>query len=184
MNKNIINKFGEEFTFKNIEETDSKRLGVFFESLSAETRSRFGPHPLTTKQAEVLCQNIFTDKAKRFITLYNEEVVGYFILDFNEYKDEIKRYADYNVNLNMEADPVFAPCISDTYQNKGIASISMIEIINFAKEKNVRSLVLMGGTQATNELAIKFYEKFNFKKYGTFYTTHNNLNNYDMRLLL
>ena len=90
----------------------------------------------------------------------------------------------YGIEIDHELDPVFAPCIADKYQNKGIAGKSMKYILDFAKNQNLRSLILMGGTQEPNKLAINFYKKFGFKEYGRFYTANNNLNNIDMMLEL
>jgi ribosomal protein S18 acetylase RimI-like enzyme len=57
----------------------------------------------------------------------------------------------------------------------------MPAIIKAAKELGAKSLVLMGGTQATNKRAIAFYEKFGFKHVCDFETK---VLNYDMQMLL
>lgn len=177
-------KNSELFEFRRLSNGDAKLLGEFFENLSTDTRSKFGPHPLTSQYAEnELCRNVGQDNVSRFVVGSDEKVVGYFIVDFNEYKHERDRYNSYNIDLDFAVDPVFAPCIADEYQNQGIASQSMNALIKTFSSTHVRSLVLMGGTQAPNQLARTFYKKFGFEELGEFYTDYNGLNNLDMRLV-
>lgn len=168
--------------FREIAPTDSERLGAFFSGLSAETRRRFGPHPLTAEYAQQLCART-TDSAQRFILLTDDEtlVIGYFILDYAVSADHKQRYAAHGIDLQDGLDPVFAPCIADAFQGSGYASLVMPLIIRAAQARHARSLVLMGGTQATNARAIHFYEKFGFVRHGGYQT---DVFNHDMRLLL
>ncbi len=92
---------------------------------------------------------------------------------------EKRRYAQQGIELAPYKDLLFAPCIKDSYQNQGIASQAMEQIINMYRTR-VRSLVLMGGTQATNLLGIAFYQKFGFIAHGGYQTE---LFNIDMRLV-
>ena len=181
----ITAKNNEVFEFRPLDKNDGKLLGGFFEGLSQETRSKFGPHPLTNEHAvEKLCPQIGKDNVNRFVIASDEKVVGYFIVDFNHYPHEKSRYDSYQVNLDFCNDPVFAPCISDEYQSLGVASQALKSLIKALTEKGVRSLVLMGGTQEPNFVARNFYKKFGFEEQGEFYTDYNGLNNIDMRLVL
>lgn len=184
MQTQIADRNGEKYFFRKLNKEDGKGLGFFFESLSVETRSRFGPHPLNREHALLLCANAGKENADRFVVLDGENVIGYFILDFNNYEHEAARYRSYGIELNPEVDPVFAPCIADGYQNRGIARGAMEAVINYAHSRGLRSLVLMGGTQETNQPARAFYIKCGFAEYGTFYTDYNGLNNIDMMLKL
>ena len=181
----ITAKNNEEFEFRPLAENDGELLGSFFEGLSAETRSKYGPHPLTKQYAvEKLCAQIGKDNVWRFVIGNTDKVVGYFIVDFNHYPHEESRYCRYQLALDFSTDPVFAPCIADEYQSLGVASQAMGVLINTLTEKDLRSLVLMGGTQEPNQLARSFYRKFGFEELGEFYTDYNGLNNIDMRLVL
>ncbi len=184
MHIEIKSRDGEVFTFRKLEEGDSGRLGKFFESLGSETSSRFGPHPLNAETACILCTNAGKDNTDRFVVLAGDLIIGYFIIDYNNYEHDAARYKGYGIELNSAADPVFAPCIADGYQNRGIARGAMHAIIDYARSKGVRRLVLMGGTQEPNILARAFYSKSGFREYGTFYTEYNCLNNIDMMLTL
>lgn len=176
---------GEDFTFRPFSKSDAEVLGDFFESLSDQTRSKFGPHPLTLKYVKsTLCKQIGVDNVSRFVIESQKIIVGYFIVDFNEYPEERARYSSYGIDLNFSIDPVFAPCIHDEYQGQGIASFALKALLQALDKSKVKSLVLMGGTQELNTLARHFYKKFDFQELGEFYTEHNNLNNVDMRLML
>lgn len=180
----IKSKTGNSFLFRELEKNDHKLLAVFFEGLGAETRSRYGPHALTDEHAKKICDEIPDVNCRRFIVLNENQIVGYFILDFSEFSGESKRYKEKGIELDFKQDPLFAPCIHDDMQNQGIASAAMVEIVRVAKELKLRNIVLMGGTQETNDIARAFYKKFGFKEYATFYTSHNQLNNIDMMLTL
>jgi len=178
-------KNNEVFEFRPLESSDDHLLGRFFEDLSQETRSKFGPHPLSLEYAiEVICPQIGTDNVSRFVIGSDEKIVGYFIIDFNFYQNEKTRYDSYQVSLDFSNDPVFAPCIADSYQSLGVASQALKELIKELTNRGVRSLVLMGGTQEPNHLARSFYKKFGFQEQGEFFTDYNGLNNIDMRLML
>ena len=170
------------YHFRLLAAGDALRLAAYFEGLSAATRSRFGPHPLTATHAFALCGQI-EPEVLRFILLADDEhtVTGYFILDFGPAPHEALRYAAQGIVLETGLDPVFAPSIADAYQNSGLASAVMPHIVAAARACCARSLVLMGGTQATNDRAIAFYEKHGFVRYGGYWTDQYN---HDMRLAL
>jgi len=173
------------FEFRSLTEADGPLLGAFFEGLSKDTRSKYGPHPLTLAHAcNELCPKVGTDNVSRYIIGSPDKVVGYFIVDFNPYPHEKSRYEAYGVELDFAHDPVFAPCIADQYQSLGVASQAFSALIKTLIQQGVKSLVLMGGTQEPNHLARRFYKKFGFQELGEFYTDYNGLNNIDMRLML
>lgn len=181
----ISAKNGEQFEFSLLGKDDCGLLAAFFESLSEQTRSKYGPHPLTREFVNnTLVNNLDKSDVHRYIIRSATKVIGYFIVDFNHYPDETRRYQSYQILLDSAVDPVFAPCIADDYQNQGVASQAMTALIEVLRQRQVRSLVLMGGTQAPNTLARRFYKKFGFEELGGFYTEHNGLDNFDMRLIL
>ena len=180
----IVSNTGETFIFRGLLSEDGELLGRFFEGLSKQTCARFGPHPLTCQYAFQLCANLEGGDTVRFVIASQAEIVGYFILDFNVSEHEVSRYDELSISLDAKTDPVFAPCIADKYQNRGLASQAMERIIAYARGRKLRSLVLMGGTQEPNTLARRFYTKFGFREYAHFYTDYNGLNNIDMMLTL
>jgi ribosomal protein S18 acetylase RimI-like enzyme len=178
--KMITGSDGHEYLFRKLEMNDKEMLSEYFAALSAETKSRFGPHPLTDEFAAHLCSKT-GDSADRFVIVPKNEakIVGYFIVGFELSPHEKGRYFSQGIKLEQGMDVLFAPSVADDYQNCGLASRVMQAILFHARQKGARSLVLMGGTQATNSRAIAFYEKFGFIKYGGYQTE---VFNHDMRL--
>lgn len=182
----IALKDGETITYRPLQETDTQQFGHFLESLSNETRKRFGAHPLTMQGAEDVCHSLNTKKVLRLIGVNNKnEVVGYFILENSFPEDEKRRYLSYGIEIQDQVDCRIAPVITDSYQNKGLGSALMASTLKRAQFLRKRYVVLFGGTHATNERAIHFYEKFGFKKVGEFLSKSpdgTEINNFDMYL--
>lgn len=159
---------------------DAEALAEYFEGLSAETRSRFQPHPLTRKAAVGAC-GAAESLVGRFVLWKDDVIIGYFILERRMSIHEASRYAKFGLILESGKDLLFAPSIIDEYQSTGLASLAMPHLIEAARRGGARSLVLMGGTQASNTRAIGFYEKFGFKRFGGYWT---GIFNHDMRLIV
>ncbi len=176
---------GEEpVIFRLLHSGDGELLGRYFESLSDETRRRYGPHPLTAEEAQNLCDNLNYHDTLRFVAFKPgtaPEIIAYFILQLGITEHEMARYASYGIELDTSLDCTFAPSVSDAYQDRGLGSLLMRPMIDSARRLGKRAIVLMGGTQATNERAIHFYEKFDFRRVGGFRT---DVDNYDMILYL
>jgi diamine N-acetyltransferase len=159
---------------------DAVPLGAYFDALSAETNRRFQPHPLTRSHAAVLCAAPDSG-TERMVLEHPSGIIGYFILDLALQSHDASRYARIGITLEPGRDLLFAPCIADAWQSRGLASLAMPHLIALARARGARSLVLMGGTQSTNARAIRFYEKFGFQTHGGYQTDQWN---HDMRLVL
>ena len=160
--------------------SDTQALFDFFESLSPASRSRFQPHGMDRETARALCEGA-PGPALRMVILERGLVVAYFILDPQVSPHEIARYRDQGIDLQAGQDFMFAPAVTDRLQNEGIASEAMPHLLALARAAGARSLVLMGGTQASNARAIAFYEKFAFKRCRGYRTQRFN---HDMRCLI
>jgi GNAT superfamily N-acetyltransferase len=175
-------KSGESLILRPLQPDDALLFGAYLENLGAETRRRFGPHPLNREMAAILCGQVNPAVVLRLITLNAAgEMVAYFILEWGIAEPEQTRYAGYGIALDPLTDCTFAPSVADAYQSSGLGSAMLPTLLATAREQGRRSVVLMGGTQATNARAIHFYEKFGFRKVGEFMTE---INNWDMFLEL
>lgn len=159
---------------------DTPALFDFFESLSPASKRRFQPHPLTLDAARGLCEAA-SSSTLRLVVLAHSRIVAYFILEPQVSPHEVGRYRDHGIELEAGKDWMFAPAVTDRLQNEGIASEAMPHLLTMARAAGARSLVLMGGTQATNARAIAFYEKFSFKRHGGYQTE---VFNHDMRCII
>jgi diamine N-acetyltransferase len=171
----------DSICLRGLQNHDAAALANYFAALSTESRQRFGPHPLTNAAAEAICTGIGSSKTTRLVLETNSQIIGYFILEPQMSEHEAERYRAFAIALESGLDYLFAPSVSDHYQNQGLASLAMPHVVAQAKALGARSLVLMGGTQASNGRAIAFYEKFGFERFGGYQTE---VFNHDMRLVL
>lgn len=148
--------------------SDTARLGAYFESLSAETRSRFGPHPLDAAAAAQLCAEIDATRVLRWVAAADDEIVAYFILMWSVTTYEYERYATHNIALSGDVDCTFAPSVADRVQGQGLGSLMFAPMRRLAREAGRGRMVLLGGTQATNARAIAFYRKLGFIELARF----------------
>lgn len=167
------------YILRSIAVQDAEPLATYFTELSADSKRRFQPHPLTTEQAAQIAHTPH-ETTIHTVLLDEKRIIGYFILETTMSEHEQGRFAQQGIELLSGVDVLFAPSVLDEFQNQGLASQVMPIFIDFLKTKNARSLVLMGGTQETNARAIAFYEKFGFVKCGGYYTE---MFNHDMRLV-
>jgi diamine N-acetyltransferase len=174
---------GDPITVRLVAPTDVVLLGRYFEDLSAETRRRYGPHPLTRAEAENLCGQGLSGGKLRLIALANngagrdQEVIAYFILDLVIPEVEMERYRDYGILLDPRLTCRLAPSVADAYQDQGVGSAVLPKVLDLARRLGYRQMILFGGTQATNHRAIHFYQKFGFQTTGEFAT---DILNFDM----
>lgn len=174
-------KDGQDFLLRLLNDQDAVALGAFFVELSEASRSRFGPHPLSSEYAQHLCEALADDSAQRWVIADGAAIVGYFIFERKILEPEYQRYYVQGVSLQAELDVILAPCIADDYQNAGLAMAAMQSLMTEFKRQGARSLVLMGGTQQSNHRARHFYQRCGFVEYGGFQT---DVYNIDMRLIL
>ena len=147
---------------------DSSRLGMYFESLSAETRRRFGPHALDAAMATQLCADLDATRVLRWVGVAGDEIVAYFILMWSVTTYERERYATHGFALSGDVDCTFAPSVADRFQGRGLGTEVFAPLRSIAREAGRRRMVLLGGTQATNARAIAFYRKLGFEELASF----------------
>jgi GNAT superfamily N-acetyltransferase len=176
----------EGVVLRSLRADDTDRLAAYFEALTPATTTRFQPHPLTREQAGILCGAVDgavdgAESVLRLVLEHDNGVIGYFILELTVRSDDAARYAAQGITLEAGRDLLFAPSVADAWQDRGLSSLALPHLIALARQAGARSLVLMGGTQATNARAIRFYEKFGFEHRGGYQT---GVWNHDMRLLI
>lgn len=176
----MIYQVADIYQLRPLKSRDRVLLGQYFEQLGAETRRRFGPHPLTTDYADALCTSPETD-CHRLVLCTANRICGYVILDLRTYPEDYQRYQSYGIELCAGLDAMLAPSVADDLQGKGLASQMMPCLFDFARQLQVRNLILMGGTQQGNDKAIRLYKTAGFIEVGQFVTQ---LLNYDMYLPL
>ena len=169
---------GERVTMRPMRSDDSIPFGAYLDSLSADTRSRYGPHPFNQETADAICATLDPSDILRMVATIphngEERVIAYILLKLGIHEDDGRRYKELGIPLAPDTDVTLAPSVADDYQNQGLGSLMMRHIIGIASRLGRQRIVLWGGVQATNARAIHFYEKWGFHKVGEFYTDKNN----------
>lgn len=174
---------GEQAQLRPLTPNDAAILGVYFLSLSEDTKRRYGPHPFDQATADKLCAEVDNSKVIRMLATVphqnGERVIAYFILVMGVDPDEIERYTQLGIALDSKTDCTLAPSVADDYQDKGVGSLVLRHVFNTARQLGKTRMVLMGGTQGTNARGIHFYKKHGFVGVGDFEEPVG-FNNHDM----
>ena len=178
---------GDRFQIRPLLATDTERLGLFFDALTDASRRVYGPHPLNSEHAKVLCDQIDYGMSLRFVALgplptAAQQIVGYMILDLGTRESDAGRYAQVGRPLDGSITATFAPVIADAWQEHGLGSAMIPVITEAARQVGRRQIVLMGGVRDDNPRARHFYEKFGFERVGGFVA--GGVDNHDMILQL
>jgi GNAT superfamily N-acetyltransferase len=162
---------------------DAARLWDYFGRLSAQTRSRYGPHPFDEATANEICATLDHSALLRLVATVlddgGERIIAYTLLQMGVREDDEQRYAGLGIPLDPHTDCTLAPSVADEHQNQGIGGEMMRHILQVAPRMGRRRIVLWAGVQATNDRAVHFYTRSGFRKVGEFFTDKNN---YDMIL--
>lgn len=175
---NIILKDGQNVQVRLVKPSDTQNLFNYLSFLSAETKSRFGPHVFDWQTVEQNCSA--KDDIQRYVAVIPSTGVIIAYMLFKQgmiYWDE-KRYAERGQHYNYNTTVTYAPSVADAYQNSGLGSMMYIEIEKELKQKGIHHIVLWGGVQAANERAVHFYKKFGYELKGSFW--HDEKDNLDM----
>lgn len=175
---------GDTVHFRTLAAADAPALGRYFADLSGDTRQRFGPHPLDQATADQLCATIDPSRALRLVATTQADppvIIAYFILLLGVTDGERDRYEQAGLRLDPHRTATLAPSVADAYQNQRLGSPLLQHTIDVARRLGRTRLILLGGTQATNERAVHFYHKHGFHTVQAFEYPAGCLN-YDMLL--
>ena len=158
---------------------DADALFTYLQGLSHESRSRFGPHAFD-KETVINISNgqiagwqcyIALDKSNGSIIAYMLICQG--LIDWDE-----KRYAQRNIFFDTASTVTFAPSVGDAWQRTGLGTQMNHFIESELKARGIKSIVLWGGVQASNEKAVNFYKKHHYQYISTF--QNDGMDNFDM----
>ena len=152
---------------RKLDSSDLDGLLKYLHHLSAETKSRFGPHPFDAAsvidfyKADDVTGYIAEEKLSNLIIAY--AIVRKGILYF-----ERERLLHYNY-FDLDKDCcTYAPSVADNWQGKGIGKLLFFYIADDCKNQNIKRIILWGAVQSSNERAVNFYKKLGFKALGRF----------------
>jgi diamine N-acetyltransferase len=179
MNETIILKSNDSITIRLLQKDDEERLFNYFSQLSAESKSRFGPHLFDRGTVKHICNEPVGD-IFRYVALDEQlDVVAYMLIKKGMLEGEQYRLRQNSVAYEEPLFCTYAPSVADAWQSSGLGS-AMYQVIeqDIRNNTSYRFVILWGGVQATNAKAIGFYQKQGFKQIGSFW--YDGKDNHDM----
>jgi diamine N-acetyltransferase len=176
---NLRLKNGQEVSVRLLQQTDCDNLCNYLESLSPESRSRFGPHAFDRTTVEAICNKLPGD-THRYVAIEhtNRNIVAYMLLHKGMIEWDALRYASREHRFDAHTCVTFAPSVADKWQSSGLGSAMTEYLEQCMKAAGIHLIVLWGGVQASNEKAVNFYRKHGYQYMASFY--HDGKDNYDM----
>ena len=179
MNKTITLKNDASVTIRLLQKDDEERLFSYFSELSAESKSRFGPHLFDRDTVRFIVNEQGSD-IFRYVALDEEqEIVAYMLIKRGMLEGEQYRLRQNNAAFEESLFCTYAPSVVDAWHSSGLGS-AMYRVIEQDIRKNMpyRFIILWGGVQATNAKAIGLYHKQGFQQVGSFW--YDGKDNHDM----
>ena len=169
-------------SFRLLQKEDAEALYKYLNNLSAESRSRFGPHPYDWQTIENICNHLPGDTL-RFIAVDREhQIIAYMLVKNGMFEADKSRYHQLNVFLDENVTGTYAPSVADAWQKAGAGTAMFKHIKTQLENTGCKYLVLWGGVQTLNIQAVNFYTKHGFKQIGSFW--YDGKDNLDMFLEL
>lgn len=172
LNKSLIQ-------FSSFDSSQSVRLITYFNNLSQQSKSRFGPHPFNGESIAELAGN--TEKYKMYVAVNPDDnsIVAYAIVLVGWLESDAPRLLSYGL-IPQKGDCTFAPSVADSWQSRGVGSDFFRFILDDLKTFfQLERIILWGGVQSSNHKAVGFYKKHGFTVLGEF---EHNGGNFDMLL--
>jgi diamine N-acetyltransferase len=170
---------GRAAIIRSLKESDKDSLYNYLQNLSAESRSRFGPHPFDQQTINSICEQ--PDKnIQRYIAVDKSTsvIVAYMLIQQGMIEADLQRYAQRNQFFLHDTTVTYAPSVADDWQSSGLGTAMVNMIENELKNRGMRHIILWGGVQATNLKAVNFYKKNGYQFIASFW--YDDKDNHDM----
>jgi hypothetical protein len=165
---------------RRLSSSDIWSLHTFLQALSPQAKKRFGPHPFDFVTVSAVLNDTDNYLAYGAFCTETNELIAYSLIKRGYISFDKNRYANYGITLCETTDCTYAPSVTDTWQNKKIGS-KVFSFILKDLHLHFKRIILWGGVQADNAIAVAFYQHKNFCLLGEF---EHNGNNYDMILYI
>jgi ribosomal protein S18 acetylase RimI-like enzyme len=166
----------QQVFLRRLNSNDLDNLFDYLQKLSTETKKRFGPHKFD-RQSIIDFYDLKTNIGYIALTIDTNEIIAYSIIKIGYLKHDSSRLQSYGIILDNNTDSTFAPSVADLWQSCGIGKKLFQFILLDLSKTEVKRIILWGGVQMDNEIAVNYYNKNGFKTLGQFAY---NGENYDM----
>jgi diamine N-acetyltransferase len=170
---------GRAAIIRSLQESDKESLYHYLQNLSAESRSRFGPHPFDKPTINKICEQPDKD-IHRYVAIDESatSIVAYMIIQQGMIEADQQRYAQRDQFFDAATTVTLAPSVADDWQSSGLGTAMLDFIEGELKTKGIRYIILWGGVQATNLKAVNFYKKNGYQFIASFW--YDEKDNHDM----
>jgi diamine N-acetyltransferase len=151
-----------------LQKEDADALYDYLNGLSAESRSRFGPHAFDRDTIDNICNNL-NDDIQRYVAIAENSIAAYMLIKRGLTDADAERYAQKQLFFDVATTVTYAPSVADGFQNSGLGSAMFAVILQQIKLQGDHTIILWGGVQATNTRAVHFYTKHGFESKGNFW---------------
>lgn len=147
---------------------DLDSLHEYLEGLSAETKSRFGPHSFDKETLDELFSH--PGKYSGYVAVETGylKIIAYSVIKKGFLEHDRPRLESYGLRLNPLSDATFAPSVSDKWQSLGVGTQLFNFMIPCLEAEGVKRIILWGGVQCENLKAVNYYRKLGFNILGQF----------------
>ncbi len=162
-----------------LQKDDGQALIAYLQDLSAESKSRFGPHAFDAATINDICAHLPGDTL-RYIAIEESsgKIIAYMLVKNGMMEWDRQRYTERGLQLEDNTTVTFAPSVADEWQSSGLGSAMYAVIENDLSSRDIQTIVLWGGVQASNKKAVGFYKKWGYRLIASFW--HDGKDNHDM----
>ena len=169
-------KNNRQVFLRRLNSNDLDNLVDYLQNLSPETKKRFGPHKFD-RQSIIEFYDFNSNLGYVAQNLDTSKIIAYSIIKIGYLEHDSIRLQSYGIKLDNITDCTFAPSVADLWQSCGIGNCLFHFILSELMTTKVQRIILWGGVQIDNEIAVNYYKKNGFKILGQFAY---NGDNYDM----
>lgn len=145
-----------DFYIREVMVSDAESLIEYLKVIGSESDNlTFGKKglPISVKEEEKFIESLLEKKhSKMYLAIKDEEIIGQTSL--SEYSGRMGHYSELGITVKKD------------YWNNGVGKSLMNKIIEYAKKNDIELIDLQ--VRSDNARAIHLYEKFGFKKWGTY----------------
>jgi ribosomal protein S18 acetylase RimI-like enzyme len=162
---------------KRLDAQDFSGLEEYFVSLTAKTKSRFGPHPFDKDNIALVYAHQHEYRGYVAVEKETGKIIAYAIVKNGYLEHDFPRLYAYGIEPDNFKDCTYAPSVADSWQGKGLGFHLFRFILSDLKTDGIHRILLWGGVQSSNLKAVEFYRRNGFYILGSF---EHNGENYDM----
>ena len=151
---------------------DADAFSFFLSHLTEKTRHFFEPHPLTWAEGQQLALESDPADCLRLvlidIRLPQQPILGYLVLQMGLRDYEQERFDRYGIEYDPRLCVSLAPVIAEGWRAQGLGAPLLKQGLHLCRELGRQAVILMGGVQDNNRMAVRFYLRHGFHRLDSF----------------